>query len=90
MMYNWDMTELQKLPIDSSKTETIKILKAENKAVKMLAELKGCANLIPNQSILINAVVLQESKDSSEIENIITTKDDLYKAVSETVNLVKK
>ena len=31
-MYNWDMTELQKLPIDSSKTETIKILKAENKA----------------------------------------------------------
>ena len=87
-MYNWDMTELQKLPIDSSKTETIKILKAENKAVKMLAELKGCANLIPNQSILINAVVLQESKDSSEIENIITTKDDLYKAVSETVKKI--
>ena len=88
MMYNWDMTELQKLPIDSSKTETIKILKAENKAVKMLAELKGCANLIPNQSILINAVVLQESKDSSEIENIITTKDNLYKAVSETVKKI--
>ena len=82
------MTELQKLPIDSSKTETIKILKAENKAVKALAELKGCANLIPNQSILINAVVLQESKDSSEIENIITTKDDLYKAVSETVKKI--
>lgn len=82
------MSELQKLPIDSSKTETIKILKAENKAVKMLAELKGCANLIPNQSILINAVVLQESKDSSEIENIITTKDDLYKAVSETVTKI--
>lgn len=88
MVYNWDMTELQKLPIDSSKTETIKILKAENKAVKALAELKGYANLIPNQSILINAVVLQESKDSSEIENIITTKDDLYKAVSETVKKI--
>lgn len=82
------MTELQKLPIDSSITETIKILKAENKAVKMLAELKGCANLIPNQSILINAVVLQESKDSSEIENIITTKDELYKAVSETAKKI--
>ena len=82
------MTELQKLPIDSSKTETIKILKAENKAVKMLAELKGCANLIPNQSILINAVVLQESKDSSEIENIVTTKDELYKAVAETVKKI--
>ena len=88
MVYNWDMTELQKLPIDSSKTETIKILKAENKAVKALAELKGCANLIPNQSILINAVVLQESKDSSEIENIITTKDELYKAVSETAKKI--
>ena len=82
------MTELQKLPIDSAKTETIKILKAENKAIKMLAELKGCANLIPNQSILINAVVLQESKDSSEIENIITTKDELYKAVSETTKKI--
>ena len=56
VVYNWYMTELQKLPIDASITETVKILKAENKAVKMLAELKGCANLIPNQSILINAV----------------------------------
>lgn len=78
------MSRLSKLPIDSKKTETINILKAENKASKALAELKGIANLIPNQSILINAVVLQESKDSSEIENIITTKDELYKAVSET------
>lgn len=79
------MTTLPKLPIDVSKTETIKILKAENKASKALAELKGIANLIPNQSILINAIVLQESKDSSEIENIVTTRDNLYKAVSETV-----
>lgn len=82
------MTVLPKLPIDVSKTETIKILKAEIKASKALAELKGIANLIPNQSILINAIVLQESKDSSEIENIITTRDDLYKAVSETAKKV--
>lgn len=87
-LYNWDMSKLKKLPIESTKTETINILKAENKAAKALAELKGIANLIPNQSILINAIVLQESKDSSEIENIITTKDDLYKAVSETVKKI--
>lgn len=86
--YNWDMSELQKLPVDAKKIETINILKAENKAAKALAELKGVANLIPNQSVLINAVVLQEAKDSSEIENIITTKDELYKAISETVKKV--
>ena len=80
--YNWDMSELQKLPVDSKKIETINILKAENKAAKALAELKGIANLIPNQSILINAVVLQEAKDSSEIENIITTKDEIYMPIS--------
>ena len=71
-MYNWDMTELQKLPIDSSKTETIKILKAENKAVKMLAELKGCANLIPNQTILINA---------KPVLNMLTVLSKLMRAV---------
>ena len=36
---------------------------------------------MPNQEMLINAVVLQEAKDSSEIENIITTQDELYKAL---------
>lgn len=86
--YNWDMSKLQKLPVDPKKTETITILKAESKASKALAELKGIAQVIPNQSILINAVVLQESQDSSEIENIITTKDELYKALSETVKKV--
>lgn len=82
------MSELEKLPIDSKKIETINILKEENKALRLLAELKGIANVIPSQSILINAVVLKESKDSSEIENIITTKDELYKAISETAKKV--
>lgn len=77
--------DLSFLPPDTSKTETVRILKQESKAVAAIAELKGIANIIPNQSILINAIVLQEAKDSSEIENIITTKDDLYKAVSSTV-----
>ncbi len=45
-----------------------------------LAELKGVvAATIPNESILINTLTLQEAKDSSEIENIITTHDELYK-----------
>lgn len=74
--------ELEFLPPDVSKVETIEILRNENKAVAAISELKGIANIIPNQSILINAIVLQEAKDSSEIENIITTRDELYKAVS--------
>lgn len=72
------------LPPDSARIETIAVLRQENRAIAALAELKGLANIIPNQSILINAIVLQEAKDSSEIENIITTKDELYKAVSST------
>ena len=44
--------------------------------------MKGYADTIPNKHILINAVTINEAKDSSEIENIITTHDDLYKAMS--------
>ena len=43
-----------------------------------LAELKGAANLIPNQSILINSIPLEEARRSSEIENIVTTQDALF------------
>ncbi|MCF0241085.1 MAG: Fic family protein [Treponema sp.] len=80
------MEDYSFINVSLDKLETVSILKAERDAVSALSELKGIANLIPNQSILINAVVLQESQDSSEIENIITTKDDLYKAVIETVS----
>ncbi len=73
---------LAPLPPVKSKIETINVLKQENKARSAIAELKGIANIIPNQSILINAIILQEAKDSSEIENIITTQDELYKAIS--------
>lgn len=52
------------------------------KANKALAELKGIADIIPNQSIILNSLILREAKDSSEIENIITTQDDLYRAFS--------
>lgn len=49
-------------------------------ANKMLANLNGFSKTIPNQYVLINALSLQEAKDSSEIESIITTHDELYKA----------
>jgi Fic family protein len=65
------------LPID---LETKPILKKLAKAHQALAELKGVAGIIPNQSILINTLSLQEAKDSSAIENIITTHDELYKS----------
>lgn len=59
--------------------ETTAILKQLAKSHRYLAELKGTAKTIPNENILINTLTLQEAKDSSEIENIVTTFDDLYK-----------
>lgn len=74
--------QLAKLPPLREKVETLEILRQTTKSVAALAELKGIAKTIPNQAMLINAIVLQEAKDSSEIENIITTQDELYKALT--------
>lgn len=74
--------DLPLLPPDLKKVETIPVLKQESKAAAALAELKGLAKTLPNQSILINGIVLKEAKASSEIENIITTNDKLYKALT--------
>ena len=60
--------------------ETKPVLKKLLKAHQALAELKGVSGVIPNQSILISTLSLQEAKDSSAIENIITTHDELYKS----------
>ena len=60
--------------------ETRAVLKQLVTAHRYLAELKGVAATIPNPEILINALSLQEAKDSSEIENIFTTQDELFKA----------
>jgi Fic family protein len=49
-------------------------------AHRYLAELKGIAQSIPKQEILINTLALQEAKDSSEVENIVTTHDEIYKS----------
>ena len=64
--------------------ETKSILKKLTQAHRALAELKGVTGIIPNQTILISTLSLQEAKDSSAIENIITTHDELYK--SDSVN----
>ena len=65
------------LPYD---LETKEILRQVNRANRKLAELKGVAQTIPNEQILISSLTLQEAKDSSEVENIVTTQDDLYRA----------
>jgi len=70
---------LRKLPLKQD-IETKKVLKKLASAHRALAELKGIVSSIPNENILINTLGLQEAKDSSEIENIITTHDDIFKA----------
>ena len=67
------------LPFDTE-LETKPVLKKLAQAHRALAELKGIAETIPNDTILINTLSLQEAKDSSAIENIITTHDELYRA----------
>lgn len=65
------------LPFDLESREVMRQL---NKANRKLAELKGVAQTIPNERILISSLTLQEAKDSSAVENIVTTQDDLYRA----------
>jgi Fic family protein len=79
--------------------ETAPILKALSSAHRYLGELKGSCQSMPNPAILINSLSLQEAQDSSAIENIITTQDEIYKnrlqpdlingAIKEVENYVK-
>lgn len=64
--------------LDPTRFEAPAILKKLASASRRLAELKGAAGSIPRQSILINTLSMQEAKDSSEIENIVTTHDELF------------
>ncbi len=64
------------------------MLKAAAKAHQALGELKGLAVTIPNQYILLATLSLQEAKESSEIENIITTQDDLYRSYYKTQQFI--
>ena len=74
----------------NQETETTKVLKKAIQANRALAKLNGIANIIPNSQILINSLVLQEAKDSSEIENIITTHDELFRASLDIVSITNE
>lgn len=62
--------------------ERIDVLREVTKANRKLAELKGYSEIVPNKNILINAITIREAKESSEIENIVTTHDELFRAMS--------
>jgi len=62
--------------------ETKAVLKKTTSCGRALAELKGIGRVIPNQALLIDSLILQEAQASSEIENIVTTSDAVYKAFS--------
>ncbi len=69
--------------LDATRFDSPAILKRLASASRQLAELKGIAATIPNQGILINTLGLQEAKDSSEIEDIVTTHDELFRDESD-------
>jgi Fic family protein len=75
--------QLPSLPPDLNSIETRAVLKACISARAALAELNTAGDLIPNQTLLINLLPLLEAKDSSEIENIVTTTDKLFKHAQE-------
>lgn len=83
-MNNWNpklaYNQLPDLP-PVDELETKEILKQTVKARAALAELKQAAELIPNQSMLINTLPIMEARASSEIENIVTTTDKLFQSL---------
>jgi Fic family protein len=82
---NIPFNELPPLPPAQINLETHDILRQLAKASRYLGELNGLCASLPDPQLLINTLVLQESKSSSAIENIVTTQDELYKAASEDV-----
>ena len=84
---NKPYNDLPKLP-PSVVFETAKVLKKAVSANKALAELKGMTRLIPHPTLLLNTLTLEEARDSSEIENIVTTRDKLYRALASNLKSV--
>lgn len=84
MSYNRNspFNDLPQLP-PADFTESPEILRHLAKAARYLGELNGLCTSLPDPQLLINTIVLQESKNSSAIENIVTTQDELYKAATE-------
>lgn len=77
--------KLETLPL-KKEIETKRVLKQLSRTSRALAELKGVAKTMPNQNILINAIMINEAKTSSGIENIVTTHDEIYKAMVRTTD----
>ncbi len=85
MVYNPDIpfNELPSLPPQLDAEVQMILLTHAMKAARSLAELKGLCETMTGEALrnlLINTIVLQESRDSSAIENIVTTQDELYQA----------
>ena len=80
--------KIPKLPL-SYDLETKTVLKQLSQSNRWLAELKGMAKTIPNEQILIRTLTLQEARDSTEVKNIVTTQDDLYKASLDLSEIIK-
>jgi Fic family protein len=81
------LTEIKIYPLPpQTDCESVAVLKALNGASRALGQLKGEISKIPNSQILLDTLILQEAKDSNEIENIVTTDDEMYQAsIDETV-----
>jgi Fic family protein len=80
---NKPWNELPELPLQKEMFYTQDVLEQLGDAKASLARLQGRSAALPNQGILIQSISLQEAKDSSEIENIFTTHDELYRAYSD-------
>ncbi len=81
---NVPWNNLPNLPIETENYRILEIFEKLGEAKSSLARLQGRSAIIPNQGIFVNTISLQEAKISSEIENIFTTDDELYKALSDT------
>ena len=80
---NSPWNDIPPLPIREELHQTTEVLQKLGDAKAALGKLQGRSVVIPNQGLLINTITLQEAKISSEIENIFTTDDELYKAYSD-------
>lgn len=73
----------ERTPLDPTVLETVAVYRQLAEASRLLGEFKGVVATIPNQRILLSALSLQEAKDSSAIENIVTTHDDLFRSAAD-------
>ncbi len=79
---NIPYNQLPPLPPATVLYQDEEVVNMLTQASRRLAELKGLASTLPNQSIFVNTIALREAKASSEIENIFTTDDELYRSLS--------